>query len=485
MASSPTSFSDRLLGASKPERRLARSLYESVTNLPIVSPHGHVPVELLADPEARLGPPGRLFVSGDHYVLRMLYSQGIRLEELGVAPLDGGPVESDDRKIWQRFTDNLGLFAGTPSLLWMAATLANVFGIEKRLTSANAQAVYDLLAERLQSADFAPRALLDRFAIEVLATTDAAESELESHRRLRKDGWGERVRPTFRPDAVTALGSVSWSESLKRLELVCEREIGDYRAFVAALEERRGYFKTLGATASDHAVETVRTERLSETEAEAIFQRALRGEATQDEARRFEAHMLWEMARMSCEDGLVMQIRAGSMRDHNRGLKEHFGSDIGADIPVALDWTRGLQPLLAAHGDNPRLRLILSTLDESTYSRELAPLAGHYPAVLLGPPWWFHDSRNGIDRYLDSVSETAGFYNLAGFVDDARNLVAIPARHDVWRRVTCAWLARKVLLGSLDEENATRIASELASGLARKAYRLPNERGEISSRPSP
>jgi glucuronate isomerase len=480
VASSPTSFSDRLLGASKPERRLARNLYESVANLPIVSPHGHVPVELLADSEARLGPPGRLFVSGDHYLLRMLYSQGIRLEELGVAPLDGEPVESDDRKIWQRFADNFGLFAGTPSGLWTATTLANVFGIEKRLTSANAQTVYDLLAERLQSADFAPRALFDRFAIEVLATTDAAESGLESHRRLREDGWGKRVRPTFRPDAVTSLGSVSWPESLKRLGLVCAREIGDYRTFVAVLEERRGYFKTLGATATDHAVEIVRTERLSEAEAEAIFQRALRGEATHDEARRFEAHMLWEMARMSCEDGLVMQIRAGSMRDYNSRLKERFGSDIGADIPVALDWTRGLHPLLAAHGDNPRLRLILSTLDESTYSRELAPLAGHYPAVLLGPPWWFHDSPNGIGRYLDSVSETAGFQNLAGFVDDARNLVAIPARHDVWRRVTCAWLARKVLLGSLDEENATRIASELACELARQAYRLPNEREHTS-----
>ena len=480
MASSPTPFSDRLLGTSEPERRLARRLYESVANLPIVSPHGHVPAELLADPEARLGPPGRLFVSSDHYVARMLYSQGIRLEQLGLAPLDGGPVEGDDRKIWQRLADNFQLFSGTPSGLWTAATLANVFGIEERLTSASAQAIYDLLAERLESAEFAPRALLDRFGIEVLATTDAAESELEPHRRLHEEGWGERVRPTFRPEAVTAIGSPGWRESLERLEAVCEREIGDYRAFLEALEERREYFKALGATATDHASETLQTERLSEQEAGSIFQRALRAEVTPGEAERFGAHMLWETARMSCDDGLVMQIRAGSMRDHNPKLKERFGSDIGADIPVALDWTCGLRPLLTAHGNDPRLRLILSTLDESTYSRELAPLAGHYPAVLLGPPWWFHDSPNGIVRYLDSVTETAGFQNLAGFVDDAHNLIAIPARHDVWRRATCAWLAGKVLIGILDEEDATRIAAELACGLARQAFRLPERPGRSS-----
>ena len=477
MASSRPPFSDRLLGASEAQRSLARSFYESVADLPIVSPHGHVPVELLADPEARLDPPGRLFVTGDHYVLRMLYSRKMRLEELGLKPRDGEPAETDDRKVWQLFADNFQLFAGTPSGLWMAGTLAQVFGVEERLSSANAQAIYDLLAEKLQSPDFAPRALLDRFGIEVLATTDAAESGLESHRRLHEEGWGVRVRPTFRPESVTALGTAGWRESLRKLETVCEREIGSYRGFVEALEERRACFKALGATATDHASETVQTERLSETEAKTIFRRALVDEIAPDQAEGFAAHMVWEMARMSREDGLVMQIRAGSLRDHNPELKERFGPDIGADIPVALDWTRGLHPLLTAHGNDPRLRLILSTLDESSYSRELAPLAGHYPAVLLGPPWWFHDSPNGIVRYLDSVTETAGFQNLTGFVDDAHNLVAIPARHDVWRRVTCAWLAGRVLLGILDEEDAVRIAGELACGLARRAYSLPERPG--------
>jgi glucuronate isomerase len=472
-AGSEPPFFDRLLGTDEPGRSLARRLYDSVSSLPIVSPHGHVPVELLADPDARLGPPGHLFVTGDHYLLRMLYSQGIPLEALGLRPLDGSPAETDDRKIWQRLCDNLPLFAGTPSGLWLAGTLSGVFGVEERLSSANAQAVYDLVAERLASPDFAPRALLDRFSIEALATTDAAESRLDAHRRLRDDGLGERVRPTFRPESVTALASAEWRPSLTALEAACDREIGSYRAFVEALEERRAFFKEVGATAADHAIETVHSTRLSETEAATIFRRALGGEVTAEQTDRFSAHMLWEMARMSREDGLVMQIRAGSLRDHNPALAERFGHDIGADIPVALDWTRGLRPILAAHGNDSGLRLVLSTLDESSYSRELAPLAGHYPAVFLGPPWWFHDSPNGVERYLDSVSETAGFHNLSGFADDAHNLVAIPARHDLWRRTTCAWLARRVLGGVLGEEEAAGIAAELACGLARKVFRLP------------
>jgi glucuronate isomerase len=471
---------DRLLGANGERRALARRLYDSVAGLPIVSPHGHVPVELLADPEARLDPPGRLFVTGDHYILRMLYSQGVRLEDLGLRPFDGSPAEEDDRRIWQRFADNFPLFSGTPSGLWTTATLATVFGVEDRLSGANAEAIYDLVAEKLRSPEFAPRALLGRFEIEMLATTDAAEASLEPHRRLHEDGFAGRVHPTFRPDAVTALGAPDWNAALAQLETVCERDIGSYEAFVQAIELRREQFKTLAATATDHAVESIRSERLPEREAETIFRRALDAELEPGESDRFAAHMLWESARMSRDDGLVMQIRCGSMRDHNPELKARFGIDIGADIPVALDWTRGLRPLLSAHGNDPRLRLILSTLDESGYSRELAPLAGHYPALLLGPPWWFHDSRNGMVRYLDSVSETAGFQNLAGFVDDARNLVAIPARHDVWRRVSCSWLASRVLLGIFDEEEAARIAAELACELARRAYRLPELPGHSS-----
>ncbi|MGA9762085.1 MAG: glucuronate isomerase [Gaiellaceae bacterium] len=464
---------DRLLGASAAQRALARRLYDRVAGLPIVSPHGHVPVELLAEPEARLSPPGRLFVTGDHYILRMLYSQGIPLEALGLRPLDGSPAEEDDRKIWQLLADSFRFFAGTPSGLWLNATLADVFGVEERLSAASAEAIYDQVAARLVSPELAPRALLDRFEIELLATTDAAESDLAAHRRLRADGLAGRVPPTFRPGTIFAIGAPDWCGTLTQFERVCGLEIAGYQDFVLAIEERRRQFIELGAKATDHAVESVQSERLMDAEAEAIFRRALAGELEPGEADRFAGHMLWESARMSREDGLVMQIRAGSVRDYNPKLADRFGPDIGADIPVSVDWTRGLRPLLVDHGSDPALHLILSTLDEAGYSRELAPLAGHYPAVLLGPPWWFHDSPNGTRRYLDSVTETAGFQNLSGFADDAHNLVAIPARHDIWRRASCSWLASRVLDGALAEEDAAWLAGELACGLARRAFRLP------------
>jgi glucuronate isomerase len=464
---------DRLLGASAAQRALARRLYDGVAGLPIVSPHGHVPVELLAEPEARLGPPGRLFVTGDHYILRMLYSQGIPLEELGLRPLDGSPAEEDDRKIWQLLANSFRFFAGTPSGLWLSATLADVFGVEERLSAASADAIYDQVAARLASPELAPRALLDRFEIELLATSDAAESDLTAHRRLHADGLTGRVCPTFRPRAIVAIGAPGWRGALAQFERVCGLEIAGYEDFVVAIEQQRRQFIELGAKATDHAVESVQSERLAYAEAEAIFRRALAGELEPGEPDRFAAHVLWESARMSREDGLVMQIRAGSVRDHNPKLAERFGIDIGGDIPISVDWTRGLRPLLVDHGSDPALHLILSTLDEAGYSRELAPLAGHYPAVLLGPPWWFNDSPNGTRRYLDSVTETAGFQNLSGFADDAHNLVAIPARHDIWRRATCSWLASRVLDGALAEEDAAWLAGELACGLARRAFRLP------------
>jgi glucuronate isomerase len=449
---------DRYLEASE----LGLELYRGVAELPIVSPHGHIDVRLLADPAARLDPPGRLFVTADHYVVRMLYSQGVPLERAGL-----GEAVVDDRAVWQLLADNVHLFALTPTGLWLRETLATVFGIEERLEPGSAEAIYARVEEQLATAAFTPRALLDRFCVECLSTTDSAGASLEDHRVL-----GGRVRPTFRPDAVVALDAVGWRNALSELEAAAGREIGDYPAFVEALAERRAAFKALGATATDHAATSVDTTRLSPGEASALFALALAGSVSPVEARRFEAHMLNEFARMSTDDGLVMQLHVGSLRDHNGPLAERFGRDIGGDIPVATDWTRGLRPMLEAYGNNPRFTLILFTLDESTYSRELAPLAGHYPVVLLGCPWWFHDSPAGIDRFLDRVVETAGIYNLAGFVDDARALTALPARHDLWRRRTCGWLARKVEGGFLDEDEAHRLAWELAYGLVLRAYRL-------------
>ncbi|MGZ4400059.1 MAG: glucuronate isomerase [Gaiellaceae bacterium] len=467
---------DRYLSLAGAGTQLALELYEGVASLPIVSPHGHVDVAIFADPAARLDSPGRLFVTSDHYVTRMLYSQGVPLERLGLQSRHGAEAEVEDRAIWQALCDNIHLYRGTPTGLWLRETLATVFGVEERLGPETAGQIYDRLEEQLASPEFSPRALFERFGIETLATTDPAGSKLEDHKRLLDEGWDGRIRPTFRPDAVVDLLSPGWRRSLARLEEAADREIGDYTGLIAALEERRAAFRALGATATDHAATTAGTAPLSERQADSIFRSALRGTLSESAAPLFGAHMLREFARMSVDDGLVMQLRVGSLRDHNSPLARRFGNDIGGDIPIATDWTRDLRPLLNAFGNDLGFRLILSTLDESTYSRELAPLAGHYPAVRLGSPWWFHDSPEGMTRYLDRVAETAGIYNLAGFVDDAHTLPTIPARHDLWRRVTCAWLARKVSAGLIEESEAPELASELAYVLSRRAFRLEQSR---------
>jgi glucuronate isomerase len=461
---------DRCFDGDPARRALARALYAQVRDLPLFCPHGHVSPALLADPSASLGTPAELFVIPDHYILRVLTSQGVPLEQLGVPARDGGPTERDHRAIWRRFAANFHLFRGTPSGLWLQSELVELFGVEERLTAESADRIYDQLEAQLARPAFTPRALLDRFRIGLLATTDAAADTLDDHRRLHADGL-TRVVPTFRPDAVVALDAPGWHEQIERLAAVAGVEVTGYRSYIRALEQRRAAFKALGALATDHGVLTPCTERLSDGEARRLFDRALAGKSGADDAARFTAHMLIEFARMSCEDGLVMQLHAGSLRNHHDELFQRFGPDKGADIPVATEWTRNLRPLLNAYGADPRLRLILFTLDESSYSRELAPLAGYYPAVLLGPPWWFHDSVNGMRRYFDLVVETAGLYNTAGFNDDTRAFASIPARHDVWRRVSCDWLAGQVIQGLLAEDEAAELAVELAVGLAKRAYR--------------
>jgi glucuronate isomerase len=443
------------------QRDLLTELVESVAELPILSPHGHVDVGVFAD-GARLDPPGRLFVTGDHYVLRLLYSQGIPLERLGVPPLDGSAYEHDDRAVWRLLAQHFTLFAGTPTGYWLRDTLRTVFGIEERPGPATADAIYDAVEEQLASPAFAPSALLDRFRVECLATTDPAGSTLAEHAAL----GDPRIRPTFRPDAVVTPDAPGWGGA------VTELGAEDYDGFIAALRGRRAAFRALGATATDHSATSADTTPLAPAEAAAIFDGALAGAVTGEQARRFEAHMLHEFARMSLDDGLVMQLHLGSLRDHNTVLARRFGRDLGGDIPVATDWTRGLRSLLELAGNEPGFQLVLYTLDESTYSRELAPLAGHYPAVLLGSPWWFHDSVGGIERFLDRVVETAGIFNLAGFVDDARSLVAIPVRHAFWRRNACAWLARQVEAGLVEADDAPLLAAELAHGLAARAYKV-------------
>jgi glucuronate isomerase len=396
----------------------------------------------------------------------------VAMEDLGVPARDGTPVETDHRRIWQRFAENFHLFRGTPTGLWLQDELVNVFGVEEKLTGESAQRVYDHIAEKLSSPEFTPRTLFERFNVEVLCTTDGATDTLERHKKLRDEGWGERVRPTFRPDALVNLDAEGWGESVKKLSEVSGVDVIGYRSFVEALEERRAFFKEMGTVATDHAALTPYAERLSDAEAEEIFARALCSEVGGDDADRFTAHMLMELARMSVEDGLVMQLHVGSLRNHNEIVFGRFGIDKGADIPVATEWTRNLGPLLNEYGSDPRFRLVVYTLDESTYSRELAPLAGHYPGLSLGAPWWFFDSPLGMRRYLDAVVETAGVRNLAGFNDDTRAFASIPARHDVWRRVVSDWLAGLVTTGVVDDEDAREMAWDLAYGQAKSTYRL-------------
>jgi glucuronate isomerase len=469
---------DRFFPPDPARRRMARELYERVARLPIVSTHGHVDPRLLADPDATFGTPTDLLVARDHYVFRMLHSQGVPLGALGIVPSSDarggalGASAADPRRAWQLFADNQHLFRGTPSGAWLAYELSEVFGIDEPLGGANAGAVYDAIEAKLRLPEFHPRALFERFGIETLCTTDDAADPLDAHRAIRASGWAGDVRPTFRPDGVVNLAAPGWRTRLAALAAAARREIATTTDLVAALEERRTHFRTMGAVATDHGVETAYTERLAPPEADAILARALRGSPTPDDARRFTGHMLIELARMSVEDGLVMQLHVGSFRDHDTALFERFGRDMGADIPVAVELTRNLRPLLERFGDDPRLRLVVFTLDESVYARELAPLAGHYPAVWIGPPWWFHDSPNGIARYLDAVTETAGIANLAGFSDDTRAFCSIPARHDLWRRATAGWLAGLVLRQVIDEAAASEMAVELAYGRARRAYRL-------------
>lgn len=465
---------NRFFSGDAERRAIASELYQPIAGLPLVCPHGHVDPRLFADPNYQFGSPTELLIIPDHYVTRMLYSQGIALERLGIEAVAGSgiQIERDHRKIWQIFADNFYLFRGTPTGVWINAELSEVFGINEKLNGTSAQRIYDQIADCLAKPEYRPRALYERFNVEVLCTTDAATDTLEYHQQIKNSGWQGRILPTFRPDAVVNLDAAGWRANIDKLSVVSGIEVRNYRSFIQALEQRRAFFKQMGAKATDHAALTPRTLLLSEQEADAILQRALTGQTNAEDAAQFTAHMLVEMARMSSEDGLVMQLHVGSMRNHNGPIFENFGPDKGADIPIATEYTRNLHTLLKAFGNHPTLRIILFTLDETTYSRELAPLAGHYPTLKLGPPWWFYDSLNGMSRFFEQVVETAGIYNTVGFNDDTRAFCSIPARHDVWRRAAANWLAGLVSEGQVDLEEAHEMAQALAYGLVKQGYGL-------------
>ena len=466
---------DRFFDPEPAVRRVARDLFEETSELPIICPHGHVDPSLLSE-NAHFPEPTALLIIPDHYIFRMLYSRGVRLEDLGVPTRDGSAVEGDPRAIWQRVADHWYLFRGTPSGAWLAHELHEVFGVRERLDGESAQRIYDEIAEKLRSVEFKPRTLFEQFRIEMLATTDTATDPLDHHRRIRASDWSygqHRVIPTFRPDTLFRIAQPAWQAEVRALESVSGTTITSFGALVSALADRRRYFASLGATSTDHGVLEPYTEELAPEESERLFQRACTGEATAADQRRFEAHMLMEMARLSAEDGLVMQLHPGALRDHNAAVHARFGSDKGADIPIATEFTRNLRPLLNKYGSDPRFRMVLFTLDESTYARELAPLAGHYPAVRLGPPWWFHDSIEGIRRYRERVSETAGIYNTAGFNDDTRAFCSIPARHDLARRMDANWIAGLVARHIVEMDDAREMARALAVDLVRETYRFP------------
>ncbi len=463
---------DRYFSPIPAVRDIARRLYERVASLPLVCPHGHVDPRMLAE-NAPFPDPAALLVIPDHYVTRMLYSQGIALERLGVPSLDGTPVEQDPRKIWQLFADHFHLFRGTPSGAWLKHELEDVFGVTEPLNGSTAKAIYDHLERKLAEPAFRPRALFERFNIEVLCTTDAATDPLTWHQQIRDSGWSAAIRPTFRPDLAINILHPSWREEIARLgEAVGRVAIDSYGRYIAALEDRRAFFKQMGATATDHAAVTPYTAELSRQAVDALFERALAGEASPDDAHAFTGHMLMEMARMSVDDGLVMQLHPGSLRNHNVRVFERFGPDRGCDIPLQTEYTRNLQPLLNTYGNDPRFRLVLFTLDETTYSRELAPIAGHYPAVRLGPPWWFHDSLEGMERFRRQATETAGLYNTAGFNDDTRAFPSIPARHDLCRRVDANFLADQVARHVMEPAEAEEAIVDLSYNLVRQTYRF-------------
>ena len=461
---------DRLFPTEARARALARDLYDSIKTLPIISPHGHTDPAWFAK-DAAFPDPATLFVTPDHYVLRMLVSQGITFEDLGVAPLDGARFECDPRKVWRTFAQNYHLFRGTPSRMWIDHALQHVFDITDDLGPHTADTIYDQIATALAQPAFRPRALFDRFGLEVLATTDGALDPLTHHKTIAASGWQGRVVPTYRPDAVTDPDVPDFAQNLRQFGEMTGEDTESWEGYLAAHRKRRAEFIALGATATDHGVPTPQTANLSPADAAALFAR-VQSACTTADAALFHAQMLTEMARMSIDDGLVMQLHAGSWRSHAGSIRHRFGADKGFDIPVAVDWVGGLHPLLDAFGMDTRLTLILFTLDETTYTRELAPLAGAYPALRLGPAWWFFDSPDGMRRYREAVTETAGFYNTVGFNDDTRAFCSIPARHDVARRVDCAFLAQLVSAGRLSETDAQELAVDLTYTLAKKAYNL-------------
>ncbi|WP_294395500.1 glucuronate isomerase [uncultured Sphingomonas sp.] len=462
---------DRLFPSDERTRAIARALYQPIRDLPIVSPHGHTDPAWFATNQPFANPADLLIVP-DHYVFRMLYSQGVPLDALGVPTVDGSPTEHDPRRIWRLLADHYHLLRGTPSRAWLDWVFAEVFKLDVLLEPATADLYYDTIDAALKTPDFRPRALFERYNVEVIATTESPLDPLEHHRAIRESGWKGRVVTAYRPDPVLDPEHGGFADNLHRFGEVAGEDVSTWTGYLRAHENRRAFFRDAGATSTDHGHPAAFTADLPRADAEALYARVLQGGVTPAEAELFRGQMLTEMARMSTEDGMVMQLHPGAFRNHNAAVLARFGRDKGADIPVQTEYVRALKPLLDRFGNDRRLSLILFTLDEDSYSRELAPLAGHYPVLRLGPPWWFHDSPEGMRRFRERATETGGFYNTVGFNDDTRAFLSIPARHDVARRMDCVFLARLVAEHRLPEDEAHEVARALTYDLVKAAYRL-------------
>ena len=461
---------DRLLPPEPGVRAIARRLYEAVRDLPILSPHGHVDPRLLLHDEP-FADPASLLVTPDHYVTRLLHASGVPLDALGVGR--GQLAEAEAREVWRLLCSHWDVYRGTPVRYWLETELAEIFEVSVRPSAQTADAVYDQVADRLAKDGYRPRALYDRFRIQVLATTDDPCDDLSAHAALDADPtWSGRVIPTFRPDRYLEPGQPGWRDAVTRLAEVADLDTGDYAGFVRALEARRHYFVAHGAVSADHSHVDVRTDPLEPAEAAGIFRAALASEATEAAAVALRRHLLLEMARMSCDDGLVMTLHPGVRRGHHGPTAAAFGPDTGHDIPIRVEFTDALRPLLERYGTHPNLHLVLFTLDETVFSRELAPLAGFYPTVYVGVPWWFLDAPDATRRFRAAVTETAGFSRTSGFVDDTRAYCSIPARHDMSRRIDAGWLAQLVAEHRLDEDEATETALDLVTGRPREVFKL-------------
>ncbi|WP_202949936.1 glucuronate isomerase [Blastomonas sp. AAP53] len=463
---------DRLFPVDPEIRAITRTLYDSVAALPIISPHGHTDPIWFAE-DAPFANASELLLQPDHYVFRMLYSQGISLESLGLTPVSQpGAPSVDPREAWRILAAHYHLFRGTPSRMWLDWVFAQAFAIDVQLTPETSDLYYDRITEALATPAFRPRALFERFNIEVITTTESPLDTLEHHRTIAQSGWKGRVLTAYRPDPVIDPEFEGFRDNLGRFAELTGEDVFSWTGYLAAHRKRRAFFAEHGATSTDHGHPSALTADLSPAEAEALFARVIRPDVTPQDAELFRAQMLTEMAGMSVEDGLVMQIHPGALRNHNPHVFAHFGRDKGADMPMRTDYVHALRPLLGRYGNNPDLTIILFTLDETVYARELAPLAGHYPALKLGPAWWFHDSPEGMRRFRNAMTETAGFYNTVGFNDDTRAFLSIPARHDVARRIDCGFLATLVAEHRMEEWEAAELAHDLSYTLAKKAYRL-------------